>query len=122
MNTPPAALHHKVTALRPVKFRTMITRDVDTRVADKIVKIPYSQDEWVFLKTRETYGSASPIIAMHPDYLPKEHSTRNAGVSMVFIPATPRPLEFRGLLRLELVAAPPPAPVESQTPGRRPVP
>jgi hypothetical protein len=110
MKTLHPAMLHKVTALQPVRFRTMVTRDVETRVADHTVNIPHTQDEWVFLKKGETYLSSSPIIAIHPDYMPQERTTRNAGVPMIMIPAAPRPLEFCDLLRLELVPAPPPEP------------
>lgn len=88
----------------------MVTRDVETRVGDRIVSIPHTQDEWVFLKKGETYLSASPIVAIHPDYMPQERTTRNAGVPMIMIPVAPRPLEFCDLLHLELVPAPPPEP------------
>lgn len=110
MNTISPAMLHKVTALQSVKFRTMVTRDVETRVADHTIKIPHTQDEWVFLRKDESYLSSSPIIAIHPDYMPQERSTRNAGVPMIMIPAAPRPLDFCDLLRLELVPAPPPEP------------
>src|SRR5215203_336768 len=104
MTTATSATLHRVTALQPVKFRTMVTRNVETRVADKVLQVPHSQDEWVFLKAGESYESSNPIRAIHPDYLPLEQSTRSGGVPVIFIPSTPRPLEFRGLLRLEMVA------------------
>ena len=112
MTTATSATLHRVTALQPVKFRTMVTRSVETRVADRLVQTGHSQDEWVFLKAGEVYESSNPIRAIHPDYLPLEQSTRSGGVPVVFIPSSPRPLDFHGLLRLETVAAPPPAPVQ----------
>lgn len=92
---------HKVIALQSVKFRTSVTHQVEVLIADRTVTKARSQDEWVFLRAGEVHESSSPITGIHPDYLPGERSVSNGGTSMIMVPAAPRPLEFRGLIRLE---------------------
>ena len=92
---------HKVIALQPVKFRTSVIRQVEVLIADRTVTRPRSQDEWVFLRAGEVHESSNPITGIHPDYLPGERPVSNGGTSMIIVPTAPRPLEFRGLIRLE---------------------
>lgn len=92
---------HKLTALQSVKIRTSVTRQVESRVVDRLVTKPHSQEEWVFLRAGEIHEGAGPVVGVDPDYLPGEKSVRVAGTSMVVVPRSPRPLDFHGLFHLE---------------------
>jgi hypothetical protein len=94
-------MHHKLTALQSVKIRTSVTRQVESRVTDRIVSKPHSQEEWVFLRAGEVHEGSCPVVGVDPDYLPNEKAVRVAGTSMVVVPKAPRPLEFHGLFLLE---------------------
>jgi hypothetical protein len=94
-------MHHKLTALQSVKIRTSVTRQVETRVVDRVISKPHSQEEWVFLRAGETHEGDNPVVGVDPDYLPNERPVRVAGTSMVVVPRSPRPLEFHGLFLLE---------------------